>query len=199
MAITNTQWGEGCTQMDAISSGRCPSWLPGTAQVWVLSSLGWDAYHFQLWGLHKRGLNVHRALKRALDTQWVITMAIIIQRSSSRLLLCRFWCSSAWWRPFAGSWFGIRLLYFFFPLFSIKARIYQSLREAGWVCVRALKRLPLSTHSLLKRFASLSCCLQSVWLSVSSLLRNGSSRAELRLFLSRCLSWALCCPVCFLE
>lgn len=41
--------------------------------------------------------------------------------------------------PFAVSWFGVRLLYFFFLLFSIKARIYQSLQEAGWVCVRSQK------------------------------------------------------------
>lgn len=119
------------------SDGDHQYWVVRFLAVWYCAIMniifiGWGAYHFQLWGLPKWGLNVHRALRRALDTQWVITTAIIIQLSSSCLLLCRFWCSSAWWRPFAVSWFGVRLLYFFFPLFSIKARIYQSLQEAGW-------------------------------------------------------------------
>ena len=84
---------------------------------------------------------------------------------------------------------GLALDYYissFLSLVSKHVFIKAYRKLAG--CVRALKRLPLSTHSLLKRFASLSCRLQSVWLSVSSLLRNGSSRVEHRPFLFCCLS-----------
>lgn len=35
---------------------------------------------------------------------------------------------------------------------DIKAHIHQSLQESAGVYIHALKRFPLSTHSLLKRF-----------------------------------------------
>lgn len=198
MAITNAQPGEGYSRMETISSGWCASWLSGTAQAWVLASQGVALI------ISSSEACISEA---SMDAELLRGLWPPSELSQRRLIFNahhRGFCFVAFDAPLPDGdpllCLGLASDYYISSSFSsvskhVFIKAYRKL--AGCACV--LKRLPLSTHSLLKRFASLSCCLQSVWLSVSSLLRNGSSRVELRPFLSRCLSWALCCPVCFLE
>lgn len=198
MAITNDQWGEGCSRMETVSSGWCASWLSGTAQAWVLASQG-GALIISSSEACINEASVYAELLRGLWPPSELSQRRFIFNTHHHAF-----GSVAFDAPLPDGdpllCLGLALDYYISSCLSsvskpVFIKAYRKL--AGCAC--ALRRLPLSTHSLLKRFASLSCCLQSVWLGVSSLLRNGSCRVELGPFLSLCLSWALCCPVCFLE
>lgn len=153
MAITNDQWGEGCSRMETVSSGWCASWLSGTAQAWVLASQG-GALIISSSEACINEASVYAELLRGLWPPSELSQRRFIFNTHHHAF-----GSVAFDAPLPDGdpllCLGLALDYYISSCLSsvskpVFIKAYRKL--AGCAC--ALKRLPLSTHSLLKRFAS---------------------------------------------